>query len=116
MTQEVCSNGHVRTEENTSWHKDTTRDRVRMRCLSCKRESNQRSRPNTGGLSVREMSIQATDYLHEDIEDLLKLGATWNEILDRGGYSCWNTMMKSLKRRGRDDLLEQLRAKKRAAV
>jgi len=62
------------------------------------------------------MQRQATDFLHEDIEDLLKFGATFSEIIERVGYTDWNTMQKSLKRRGRTDLLEALRAKKRAAV
>jgi hypothetical protein len=58
------------------------------------------------------MLKQATDFLHEDIEDLLNLGATYNEIINRGGYADWNNMYKSLKRRGRTDLIERMRAQK----
>jgi hypothetical protein len=58
------------------------------------------------------MLKQATDFLHEDIEDLLNLGATYNEILDRGGYSTWDSMHRSLKRRGRTDLIDRLKAQK----
>lgn len=111
---EVCSNGHIRTKENTRWHKDTSRNRVRMRCADCKAEHMRRNRPN--GPDAAEMRYNATTFLHEDLEDLLNFGATWEEILERGGYSCWNTMYKSLKRRERFDLIERLRAKKKAAV
>jgi hypothetical protein len=58
------------------------------------------------------MLRQATDFLHEDLEDLLNYGATYNEILQRGGYSTWDSMYRSLKRRGRTDLIERLKAKK----
>lgn len=111
---EVCRNGHVRTEENTRWHKDTSRNRVRKRCLDCKKDSDKRD--HGGRPTVYEMARQATDYLHEDIEDLLKFGATYKEILERGGYSSWNVMYKSLKRRGRFDLIDALREKKAASV
>lgn len=113
MEAEQCKNGHVRTEENTRWHKDTSRNRVRKRCTDCKNEAARRSRPD--GPCAAERAKQATDFLHEDIEDLLSLGATYNEILERGGYSCWNTMYKSLKRRGRFDLIDALREKKVAS-
>lgn len=105
----LCSNGHVLTEENTGWHKDTARNRVRKRCLTCKRSS----LPTPKGTPSRaEMLKQATDFLHEDIEDLLNFGATYNEILDRGGYSTWDAMYRSLKRRGRIDLIDRLKAQK----
>jgi len=109
----VCAKGHVLTEENTGWHKDTARNRVRRRCLTCKAEYEATRR---GGYkdspSRAEMLRQATDFLHEDIEDLLNYGATFNEILDRGGYSTWDAMYRSLKRRERFDLIERLRAQK----
>lgn len=110
---ELCKNGHVRTEENTYWHKDTSRNRLRRRCAPCKREHENARNPD--GPSAVEMSKQATTFLHEDIEDLLSHGATYSEILERGGYSCWNTMYKSLKRRGRFDLIDALREKKVAS-
>lgn len=111
MTVELCKNGHVRTEENTRWHKDTSRNRVRKRCLDCKNAKWVKQ----DGPCAAEMAKQATTFLHEDIEDLLKFGATYSEILERGGYSCWNTMYKSLKRRGRFDLIDALREKKVAS-
>lgn len=111
---EVCKNGHVRTEENTRWYKDTSRNRVRKRCADCKREADRKRKPD--GPNAAEMSMQATDFLHEDIEDFLRYGATWQEILERGGYCDWNTMYKSLKRRGRFDLIDALREKKAASV
>ena len=109
---EVCSNGHTRTAENTTWHKDGSR--LRKRCKDCKAAYARQTRPD--GPSASEMRRQATDFLHEDIEDLLRFGATYAEIIERGGYCDWNTMQKSFKRRGRTDLLEAMRAKKRAAV
>lgn len=114
MTVETCKNGHVRTEQNTRWHKDTARNRVRMRCADCKAEGARSRRPD--GPNAAERSKQATDFLHEDIEDLLQHGATYNEILERGGYSYWNTMYKSLKRRERFDLIDALKEKKAASV
>lgn len=105
---EQCKNGHVRTGENTRWHKDG--NRTRRRCIDCKNEYNRATYSN--GPSGSDMKRLATDFLHEDIEDLLKFGATYNEIIDRSGYCDWNTMMKSLKRRGRIDLLDAMKAKK----
>jgi len=106
---EVCKNGHVRTEENTRWHRDGSK--VRKRCRDCKNAHNRATRGGPGP-SASEMRKQATDFLHEDIEDLLKFGATYHEIIERSGYCDWNTMMKSLKRRGRTDLLDAMKAKK----
>ena len=110
---ETCKNGHVRTEDNTRWHKDSSRNRTRKRCLDCKNSGKINSQGNPkGGPNPKDMMRQATDFLHEDIEDLLKFGATYNEIIERSGYCDWNTMMKSLKRRGRTDLLDAMKAKK----
>lgn len=105
---DTCRNGHTRTTENTGLHYDSQRNRYRKRCLSCKRDSN----PRKDGLSASQMTRQATDFLHEDIEDLIRLGATYAEIIARGGYADWNTLSKSLKRRGRDDLLDKMREKR----
>lgn len=106
---ETCKNGHVRTEENTSMVKDNSRGRVRKRCLDCKRRAYQ----PTPGAPAHERSIQLTDYGHEDIEDLIRFGATYPEIIARGPYASWDTLYRSLKRRERWDLIEALRAKKR---
>ena len=62
------------------------------------------------------MSAQATTFLHEDIQDLLEFGATYNEIITRSGFYDWSTMHRSLKRRGRQDLIDAIREKKAAAV
>lgn len=83
--------------------------------MDCKRESNSRLRPSSGP-SRAEMLRQATDYLHEDIEDLLNFGATYNEIIERGGFANWDSLRRSLKRRGKDDLLNRLYEKKAASV
>lgn len=104
---EKCKNGHVRTEENTSWVKDKTRPGLRRRCRDCKR-----GKYLKGGLPAHEKSIQITDNRHEDIEDLIGFGATYEEIIARGGFSCWNDMQKSLKRRDRGDLIEAIQLKK----
>jgi hypothetical protein len=60
------------------------------------------------------MNRMATTYLHEDLEDLLSFGSTYSEILERGGFSDWRSMRRSLKSRDRWDLIEQLREKKLA--
>lgn len=59
------------------------------------------------------MKSMATTYLHEDIEDLLNFGATYHEILERGGFSSWNKLQVSLKSRGRTDLLDRLYERKK---
>lgn len=104
---EVCKNGHEFTEENTLWHRDELRGRTRRRCKKCKNDFRRKDKP-----TVTEMSRMATTYLHEDLEDLLKFGATYEEILERGGFSDWGSMYRSLKRRERWDLIEKLREKK----
>lgn len=104
----LCSKGHEQTEENVTWVKRGDRPGMRRRCRDCMNSYTKLK----GKPTVNEMSRQATDFLHEDIEDLLNLGATYKEIIDRGGYSNWNNMYKSLKRRGRTDLIERMRAQK----
>lgn len=106
---ETCKNGHPFTEENTLWHKDLSRGRTRRRCKECKNGFRRK-----GGVCAAEQAAQATTYAHEDLEDLLSFGATFQEILERGPYSSWNAMYRGLKRRGREDLIEQLRQKKAA--
>ena len=61
---------------------------------------------------VVSASRQRTDDAHEDLEDLLRFGATYSEIMERGPFASWDTLRKSLKRRGRDDLLDAMRLKK----
>jgi hypothetical protein len=99
-----CANGHERTEQNTSWVRDNARKRTRIRCLDCKRE---RYTPN-GNPAAHELQAQRTTDKHEDIEDLLRFGATFEEILQRSGFSNWKRMKESLGRRGRTDLIEQM--------
>ena len=103
-----CAKGHPETEENTTWVKRGDRPGLRKRCKPCMRGYANLK----GGPSWSDMLKQATDFLHEDIEDLLNLGATYGEILERGGFANWNNMYKSLKRRGRTDLIERMRAQK----
>lgn len=45
---------------------------------------------------------------HEDIADLLSLGATLEEVIQRSGYSGWAGVRTSLKNAGRGDLLDKL--------
>lgn len=104
---EVCKNGHPR-DGNTSWVKDNSRNRTKRVCLACRRESH----VPKGTLRAHEIMRQRTDNAHEDIEDLISFGATYEEIMKRGGYSRWNDLQKSLKRRGRTDLLDALYKKK----
>lgn len=59
-----------------------------------------------------ERSIQVTDYAHEDVEDLIRFGATYKELITRTGFSSWDTLHRSLKRRGRQDLIDAIRAKR----
>lgn len=104
---EVCKNGHSR-DGNTSWVRDSSRNRTKRVCLACRRESH----VPKGTPRAHDIMRQRTDHAHEDIEDLLRFGATYAEIIKRGPYSDWNTLQKSLKRRGRDDLLDALYKKK----
>lgn len=64
------------------------------------------------GVPAHERSRQITDYAHEDVEDLLRFGATYKELLTRTGYSSRDALYRSLKRRGRQDLIDAIRAKK----
>jgi hypothetical protein len=103
---EVCPNGHIRTEENTRYHKYGNGDKVKRRCADCKK------RVPTGRPTVYERSAQRTTELHEDIEDLINYGATFEEIVQRSGYVSWERMRNSLTKRGRFDVLEKLRLKR----
>jgi hypothetical protein len=108
-----CAKGHVLSEDNVGWHKDTGRNRVRKRCMTCRRDWEAERRGGYKDTPSRaEMLKQATDFLHEDIEDLLNYGATYSEIIERGGYANWGNLYKSLKRRGRTDLIDRLREQK----
>jgi hypothetical protein len=108
----VCANGHVRTEANTRYYRDNARNRVRIRCLDCRKA---RYVPKEGPTAAEQKQM-ATTHAHEDIEDLLSYGASYEEIIKRVPFSSWNKMQRSLKRRGRQDLLDALYAKKEAAA
>lgn len=111
---EFCKNGHERTDSNTSFVRDNARNRVRKRCLDCRNAKRTDVLNKGAGTNHRnDLKRLATDYLHEDIEDLLRFGATFHEIIQRGGYSSWNTLKQSLHRRGRTDLLEQLKERRK---
>jgi hypothetical protein len=100
---EVCKNGHVRTEANTSWVKESGRAKPRIRCLDCRREAY--------AAKPRVDPAQRLRERIEDIEDLLRFGATLNEIVERSAYKNWESMREALVKAGRDDLLELLKAK-----
>jgi hypothetical protein len=104
---EVCSNGHVRTEENTRWYRFGRGDKLKRRCDDCRK-----AKSNYGGAPAHEQQARRTTELHEDIEDLLKFGATFEEIVQRSGFSNWDRMRRSLKSRDRDDLIRQMQTKR----
>lgn len=104
---EFCKNGHELTEENSLWHKDSGRNRLRRRCRECKNGSRRSGKPDAAA-----MSVQRTTELHEDVEDMIRFGATFQEIVQRSGFKNWTQLRESLNRRGRVDLLEKLRTKR----
>lgn len=76
-------------------------------CLDCRRGTRSKGTP-----SASDLMRQRTDNAHEDLEDLIRFGATYSEIMERGPFASWDSLTKSLKLRGRDDLLEAMRQKK----
>lgn len=104
---EVCINGHTRTEENTRWHKRGRGDQLKRVCLECKTAKRERN----GKPAAHELTAQRTTELHEDIADLVRFGATFEEIISRGGFSSWKLLKESLRLRGQVELLEQVQAK-----
>lgn len=103
---EQCFNGHVRTEENTRWYKWGRGDKLKRRCTDCKKKY------NNGKPDAAAQKVQRCNELHEDVEDMIRYGATFEEIVQRSGYSTWHGLRASLKGRGRTDLLEKLRTKR----
>jgi hypothetical protein len=71
-----------------------------------------RKRESNGKPSARELQAKRTTELHEDIEDMIRFGATFEEIVQRSGYASWERMRTSLRKRGREDILEKLRLKR----
>jgi hypothetical protein len=57
-------------------------------------------------------SARAKQYRIEDIEDLVRLGGTFAEIVARSGYKNWETLSKALRASDRQDLLEAIRLKR----
>lgn len=104
---ELCHNGHVRTAENTRWYKHGRGDKLKRRCDDCRK-----AKTNTGRPSSLMLSKQRTTELHEDIADMIRFGSSFSEIVERSGYASWESMRKSLTRRGRTDLLEVMRKKR----
>ena len=105
---ELCFNGHTRTEKNTRWYKRGRGEQLKRVCLDCAKDK----RKLTGKPDAVARQVQRTTELHEDLEDLIRFGATFHEIIQRSGYSSWDQMRKSLNKRGRTDLLEKLRTKR----
>lgn len=105
---ELCNRGHELTEDNVALHKRGDRPGYRKRCLACKRESYN----SNGQPTVYMKASRLTTERHEDVEDLIKFGATYEDILQRAGFASWDTLYRSLKRRDRWDLIEKLREKK----
>jgi len=109
---EVCPSGHTRTPENTAWRKHGRGEKLRRVCKDCHRGWY----TPTGIPAAHERQVQLTDDRHEDIEDLLRFGATLNEVVQRAGYSSLTRLKRSLKHRNRTDLLEQIEAKQTTAA
>lgn len=107
---EQCVNGHVRTEENTKWHKSGRGGTLKRVCSDCRKQRD-KVKVTTTQPAAHEIAKKRTTELHEDIEDLIRFGATFTEIIERGGFSTWASLRASLKRRGRDDLLEAMQKK-----
>lgn len=105
---ELCFNGHERTEKNTRWNKRGRGEQLKRICLDCRHDK----RSRTGKPTAVELQVKRTTELHEDIEDMIRFGATFEEIVQRSGYSNWDKLRASLNRRGRTDLLEKLRTKR----
>lgn len=96
---EVCRNGHNRTEENTSFVKDSQRFRWRKRCLDCTRVKN----PKTNVLSI--MAQARVDTLIE----LMDLGVDRLDIPERAGYANRKAVFSSLRYLGRKDIAERFK-------
>lgn len=105
----TCKRGHVLDEKNTLLVNDSQRG-IRKRCKECLNAPRRTGRP-----TVYMKSGQLTTEHHEDIEDLLSFGATFKEIIERGPFSSWDAMHRSLKRRERFDLIEKLKEKRELA-
>lgn len=97
---EFCKNGHERTESNTSYTKITGRNSMRRWCLDCRNDTP----PLTDTRTVDERM--------EDIEDLVRFGATFEEIMSRGGFNTWNNLRNACNRKGKTELLDKLKKRK----
>ena len=101
----TCSKGHVLTEENTSWVKRGDRPGLRRRCLDCQY-------PNRAKRTGTDNRVQPKLHRHEDVEDLLEYGAVYEDLFRDSTYAHYNSLYKSLKKAGREDLIERVKAKK----
>jgi hypothetical protein len=54
---------------------------------------------------------RTVDERIEDIEDLLRFGATFQEVMERSGFNTWNNMRNALRRKGKDRLIDTLKKK-----
>ena len=110
----VCKNGHVRTEQNTSFVKDSSRNRVRIRCLACKRANKPEVYTGKGSKHSGDLKYDAMLDRHDDIEDLIEFGVAFKEIVERSSYANWFQMRRSLKKGDRQDLIDKLEARRAA--
>lgn len=60
---------------------------------------------------MNKRQLQVREARHEDIADLLSLGASLAEIIERSGYKGWAGVRTSLQRAGKTELLEKLKIK-----
>lgn len=56
-----------------------------------------------------EKFIRERNERVEDIEDLMRFGATYHEIMERGAYKSVDSLRRALKRSGREDLWDRLK-------
>lgn len=98
-----CKNGHLRTEENTAFHLNGAGTRRDRRCLDCRNKVSPQIAPK----------VTWTERI-EDIEDLIRFGSSFSEIMERGSFNTWNNMRNALRIKGRHDLIEILKRKQAA--
>jgi hypothetical protein len=87
---------------------------VRIRCLDCKRAGAPEIYTGRGQEYRNELSTEAMEGRHEDIEHLLNSGTRFEEIIKRSAYSNRLQLRRSLREAGRIDLLQKLDHRERS--
>lgn len=106
-TPPLCARGHEQTADNTAVHGKRTR------CKACKREYARESR---GGLKGTNPTVDAQGeaFLNrlDDMYDLIRFGATYQEIVERSGYASEQVMGRALRKAGQRELLDTIRKRR----